>query len=347
MSAARTPPGRLARDPRLSSVDLLEALVDAVPTGILLVDSDGRVALANAGVTTQFGWEPSDLLGRPVEELIPRELRRAHHDYRDEYRSAPEARPMGHDRFLRGLRKDGSGFMVEVALSPMGIDGQTYTMAVTRDITSRVDAEELARRQEAWEAVVGERMRIARDLHDTVIQELFVAGLALSGLRGEDEGSYDGTIARVMDILDGSIRRLRETVFGLHSREGARDLPVLVKEAARILQFEPELRVIDEYEVELPDAMWSDIDKVIRECLANVSRHSGATSASVELRLTPDEVVVEVVDNGGGFASDSDFGTGLRSLRERAETWGGELVIGGADTGGGRVVWRVPTPVRR
>jgi signal transduction histidine kinase len=184
-------------------------------------------------------------------------------------------------------------------------------------------------------------MRIARDLHDSVIQELFAAGLTLAGIEASVGAPFDETITEVIERLDGGMRRLREAVFGLHGRRGARDIPILVKEAGRILGFEPDLTVVGD-EVEMPDALWGDIDKVIRECLTNVARHSGATEASVRVSLTPDEVTVKVTDNGRGLEGRSESGTGFRSLEERAATRGGVLEVGESAAGGATISWRVP-----
>jgi len=114
-----------------------EAICEASPDAILLVDHDGRITYANARVTDLFGYEPADLLGEPIEILVPESVRDEHIAQRDAYIATPEARPMGVNLELSGQRKDGSKFPVDVSLSPIETDGNREFMAAVRDISEQ------------------------------------------------------------------------------------------------------------------------------------------------------------------------------------------------------------------
>ncbi|PCR92425.1 PAS domain-containing sensor histidine kinase [Natrinema ejinorense] len=114
-----------------------EAICEASPDAIVLVDSDGRITYANARVTDLFGYEPAELVGEPVEILVPEAARDQHIAKRDAYTDAPEIRPMGADLDLSGRRKDGSAVPIDIMLSPIETDGHREFMAAIRDISEQ------------------------------------------------------------------------------------------------------------------------------------------------------------------------------------------------------------------
>jgi PAS domain S-box-containing protein len=112
---------------------LLEAAADAM----LLVNEDGRVVLVNTQAEKLFGWPREELLGQPVEVLVPERFRPDHPGHRRDYAVDPRSRPMGVNLDLFGRRKDGSEFPAEISLSPVRTDAGTYTSAAVRDVSSR------------------------------------------------------------------------------------------------------------------------------------------------------------------------------------------------------------------
>jgi len=123
------------------------AVVEAVPSAILVVDDKGTIALANAQAETLFGHSRAELVTMPVERLIPERLRGAHAGLRARYASDPRTRSMGADRELYACRKDGSEFPVEVALSPMATDEGLFVLASVVDISHRLRLEQATARQ--------------------------------------------------------------------------------------------------------------------------------------------------------------------------------------------------------
>lgn len=334
--------GRLAILDELDDRTLFRLIVESTASGIVVTDADGRIGMVNSAAAELFGWDAADLLGRPVEELVPEAHREAHRRQRSDYVERPAVRPMGEGRLLEGLRADGASFIVEVGLSPIVLDGSVHAVATVRDITDRVDAEALARREEAWRAVLQDRSRIARDLHDGVIQELFAAGLTLANVASASGDDATRTLEGVIERLDDSIRRLRSAVFQLHPRGPRQDLRRIVEDAASVLGFEPDL-VITGDPSSLDPALRADVESVMRECLSNIAHHARASSASIHVTISDGEVSVQVVDDGVGIGSERpSSGMGLRSLEERAVHRGGEARFHPSPEGGTSVLWRVP-----
>ena len=120
-----------------SSHALAQKLVESSPDGIVVTDGDGRVIEANPQAEKMFGYARAELVGQPVEILIPERFRTAHATHVKHYGVQPAARPMGMGLELYGRRKDGSEFPVDIVLSPLQVDGETLSLAMVRDITER------------------------------------------------------------------------------------------------------------------------------------------------------------------------------------------------------------------
>jgi len=116
-------------------------LLEAAPDAIIEVDQEGRILLLNLATERQFGYSREELLGQPVEILVPDALRGGHAQHRTDYRAHPATRPMGSGLALQGRRKNGSSFPVEISLSPVKSEEGFRVTAIIRDITDRKQAE--------------------------------------------------------------------------------------------------------------------------------------------------------------------------------------------------------------
>lgn len=114
-----------------------EGLLESAPDAVVIVDADGRITQVNRQTERFFGYERDEILGRPVEALIPERFHGTHVDHRRQYADAPRVRAIGAGLELFGIRKDGSEFPVEISLSPLNLDGQLLVTATVRDITDR------------------------------------------------------------------------------------------------------------------------------------------------------------------------------------------------------------------
>jgi signal transduction histidine kinase len=211
---------------------------------------------------------------------------------------------------------------------------------------------ELARAQQehAEFALVADRERIARDLHDHVIQRLFAVGMALQATA--NSVADERVLARLeetVEELDATIRDVRSTIFSLelkateHVEKGARSRILDVASlAAPALGFQPRLQFEGPVDTRLPEELVPDVLAVVREALSNTARHASATTAQVRVAVHDDELTIEVVDDGRG-AESRTRSSGLANLRARAERRKGTVAVGPGRRGKGtRVEWRVP-----
>ena len=130
---------------RAQAEERFRATIEASPTAMVMVDRQGCVTLVNNHAESLFGYRRDELLGQPVERLIPQRVQTQHETYRQDYFTQPEARPMGHLRDLFGLHKDGTEFPVEVALNPLVTPEGVQVLAAVNDITERKRQEQLLR----------------------------------------------------------------------------------------------------------------------------------------------------------------------------------------------------------
>jgi PAS domain S-box-containing protein len=167
-------------------------MIDALGDGLALTGEDGTIALVNRRCAELFGYQREELIGLPVDSLVPPDVRTAHRGYRVRYTQAPQPRPMGERVRLAGLRKDGATFPVEISLSPVPTTTEKFVLAVIRDATQtrwRDDLANLARG-----AVAGQwlSLQAAPDLPGDVARERLSAAL---------------------DQLDDAIHEIRDYAF--------------------------------------------------------------------------------------------------------------------------------------
>ena len=190
-----------------------------------------------------------------------------------------------------------------------------------------------------------DRDRIARDLHDLVIQRLFATGLSLQGLaaRVADPDVRDRVVRAVAD-LDDTVREIRRAIFSLResSPRGVRALlEQVVAGASEQLGSRVGLRVVGPVDTLVDEVLAEEVRAVVTEGLSNVVRHSGAPGAEVEVETDGRVVRVSVIDRGKGGAG-ADRRSGLGNLADRAAARGGSLEVASPPGGGTRLLWSVP-----
>jgi signal transduction histidine kinase len=200
-------------------------------------------------------------------------------------------------------------------------------------------------------ALIEDRERIARDLHDTVIQRLFATGLSLQGtVRLAEKPEVVARLQQAVDDLDATVREVRSVIFELHTaripgRSVRQEVLGLSTESSRALGFEPVVRFEGPIDTLVDDMLGEHILAVVREALANVARHAHATAASVTIAVEDGDLRLTVTDNGVGIRDPQTAGgRGLDNMRQRAEKCGGRTTVESAPGGGTRVDWQVRLP---
>ena len=481
---------------------VVDALLMASPDAVVVVDPSGDVLMASPAVEALFGYRPEELVGRPVEVLLPGDLQGVHEGHRQTFMEHPTARVMGSGLSLAGRRADGTTVPVDISLAPIVVDGRPMVGAFIRDITDRrrnevvlgfvneiardllagrptaetlsltaQRAADLADASAAWVVVPGqgtlvvaaahgeggssivgvelsvegshssraiavgkplsvpdmsadpavvpegrrlglgpglylpmlkgadesvgvlvvarasgadafepaliealavfasaaaivlslgrtrteleqlreiaEHERIARDLHDTVIQRLFAVGMSLQALRQLVGGPVSDRLVQSIDAIDQVIREIRETIFELGRRqiggpEIRLQLRAVVEEAVEQLGFEPRVGFRGPVEAAVTEEVVPHILAVAREALSNVARHAGAGRVEVVLEAAGGVLTLSVSDDGVGVPANPSAGHGLANMESRAQLLGGELRLSAGPTTGTLVRWSVP-----
>ncbi len=201
----------------------------------------------------------------------------------------------------------------------------------------------LADRQEL--AVISDRERIARDLHDIVIQRLFATGLQLQGVAAmAGAGAVTDRLDTSVADLDDTIKAIRGTIFELQDRSGdslRAAIRSLVKEYVPVLGFSPVVRTSGPVDTFVGPVLGSQLLAVLREAISNVARHALADGAEVSVSVSAGRLELRVADDGVGLP-DEISESGLRNARRRAVDLGGTLEVSPVGERGTVLVWRVP-----
>jgi signal transduction histidine kinase len=275
------------------------------------------------------------------------------HDFGHDQRVAGAARehmplgpaiilPLGAPGDVRGV------FTVGRDIGAMPLPPQAVEMVSTFAAQAGIALELAEHRSDSERlAILQDRDRIARDLHDLVIQRLYATGMSLQGampLLTRPEAV--NRVSSAVDALDETIGEIRSAIFSLQahgeSKQGLRaQVLQVVDEMNAALGFAPSMRLVGPIDEAVPALIGDQMLTALREALSNAARHAGATKVEVTVEAGP-ELVLRVQDDGTGIAG-ATRRSGLANLAERAAALGGELEMGPDDGGRGtHLVWRVP-----
>ncbi len=340
-------------------VEAARSLVGARYAALGVLGEDGRLSQfvpvgVDEATVGRIGRLPDGrgILGRLIRE--PRPLRL------DDLGTHPESVgfPPHHPRMRSFL-----GVPILVRGEPFGnlyltdrMEGGSFTQddedLVVRLATAASIAIENVRLHERLQelAVLSDRERIARDLHDKVIQRLFAAGMALqaAGRLVADDAARE-RIEETIDELDQTVREIRTTVFGLQhggtpGRRVRSEVLRVVDDMSPSFLAPPEVSFDGPLDATTPDDAADDLLAVLREALVNVAKHAGATEVKVIVETGAD-LTLRVLDDGRGIG-DADIapreGHGLANLADRARRRGGRFVVHRRRAGGTSLLWQVP-----
>ena len=246
---------------------------------------------------------------------------------------------------IRGKEAIGSLYLADKQSADQFSD-EDERLAVTLAAASGV-AIDNARLQSSLEhvAVLQDRERIARELHDKVIQRLFAAGMTLqTTLPIAARTDVASRITQAVEEIDETIRDIRRTIFALEdrTRRGVRvDIFARVDAARELLGFTPELRLEGPIDSAVPDTTADHLLATLHEALSNVAQHAGASKVDVAVEAG-DDLLLRVADDGAGLPDRIEPGQGLRNMERRALELGGNATVQPGEGAGTVVEWRVP-----
>jgi two-component system, NarL family, sensor histidine kinase UhpB len=347
-----------------------EVLFDSAPNGVMVTDTNGRILLQNAQLEKKFGYLPDELLGRPVEILLPERFCHVREGLRQVFALDPQPHPLGVERDLYGLRKDGSEFPIEIGLNPIKSDAGSLVMITVVDISARklvadrlaattAERDELRRR--LIQAQEQERLRLAHELHDQTGQSLTAVMLEMKDI----ENSLNGPDRTRLRLLRLQLEKVGQTLHHVawELRPASIDELGLANALANYISewgeqsgIDADFHWSDRKIDELSDEICTTIYRVVQEALTNIIKHAQqATIVSVVIERVADELRLVVEDNGCGFDAASSTvprgtrngGLGLAGMRERLSLIGGEFEVESSIGAGTTVFARIPLERKR
>jgi PAS domain S-box-containing protein len=317
--ASRAPWPDLARD---HTHDPFRLALEAAPAGMLIMDGAGRIVLANAQIETLFGYDRSELIGQPLEMLVPERFRKQHPEFRAGFLADSRARPMGAGRDLYGLRSDGSEIPIEIGLNPLRTDAGLFVLSSVVDITERKRFEQQLRDQ------LRERDVLLQEIHHRVKNNLQVISSLISLQLGRMEPgrSYDALQECSLRVL--AIAHIHEQLYiskdfaNVPFSEYAHNLAAIVIRTTGVSQDRVKL-VLDLKPISVAVDVAIPCGLILNELITNAVKHAfpGERSGSVRVEIGrhgADRLMMVVSDDGVGLPASFDIA--------RSESLGMQLI---------------------
>ena len=363
--------------PNLSAEDRVARIVEASPTALVLAGRSGRIVMVNARTERMFGYDRAELLGKPLELLLPPRFRRRHVDLRNGFFAAMSPRLMGEGQDLFGLRKDGTEFPLEIGLNPIDNDGEPMVLAGIIDVTARRDAEREKEQQRR------ELARSNADLEEfayAASHDLKAPLRAISHLVqwiGDDvkETATPETLEN-LTLLQGRVARMQMLLDGLlnYSRVGHTNSPIedvdiceLVHEVAVLVGPPPGFVVTCDGTMPMIHTHRIPIQVVLENLIGNGIKHHDRAEGRIAVSAQRKDGVMEfrVSDDGPGIAPEfheriflmfqtlasrddaESSGIGLAIVKKQVQSHGGQIWVESAPPLRGTTfifTWKEPTP---
>ena len=320
---------------RKRAAERLALAVEAAPNAMILVSADGRIAMVNSQVERVFGWAREDLLGEPIETLVPARFRPGHPTHRDSFFRSPVARPMGGGRDLYGVRKDGTELPVEIGLNPIQTADGFFVLAAVIDITQRKQTE----RQLL--ASLAEKETLLKEIHHRVKNNL---QLVSSLLKLQARKIDDPRLLAVFQEAQDRVRAMAmihqklyqaPNVARVSAEDYLKSLVSLVAHTYAPLAPNVHTEVSADPVWLMPDVALP-LGLIVNELVSNGFKHAFANVPAGELRISlrapaPDRRVLTIADDGvgvpDGFAPGAGPSLGLRLVGYMLEQLGATMSV--------------------
>lgn len=326
---------KIARDitERKRAEDRFRLVVEAAPNAMVMIGDDGIIVLINSQTENLFGYSRGELVGRPVELLVPTRLRLSHGEHRRGFFHTPVARAMGVGRDLFGLRKDGAEIPIEIGLNPMNSSGRNFVLASIIDITERKLAENNLKRS------LNEKTALLQEVHHRVKNNLYIISSLLSMQANTIEDQ--DTVAKLHDserrVL--SMAMIHEQLYQ-HEDMSAVDLAQYVGHLATQLFSSYAAGGLVTYRLDVtPTSLTMEqsipCGLILNELITNALKYAypaGRGEVSICVHAKGDLISMTVSDNGPGMPPDFDLkkakSLGMKIISLLTTQLGGRLEIG-------------------
>ncbi|MGA7306546.1 MAG: PAS domain S-box protein [Rhodothermales bacterium] len=325
---------------------ILNTAVDAIVT----TDEHGIIESFNRAAEGTFGYAEAEVIGKNVSVLMPSPYREEHDTYIRNYLETGEEKIIGIGREVKGRRKDGSLFPLELAVSEVQVEGRRIFTGIIKDVSDRRRLE-----QEILRISDQEQRRIGQDLHDGLGQMLTGIGLLSQHLARQlseidpDAAEQAQEITSLIREADQQARALARGLVPVDiEAEGLTTaLKRLSKNAQTLFGIVCQVRIMGE-PAAVDASVVTHLFRIAQEAVSNAVKHGRATEVSVALAFSPDRIRIRIRDNGVGFPRErsGESGMGVHIMHYRARIIGGTLEVRSIQDEGTSVTCTVPLVVR-
>lgn len=329
------------RQAQRESEAMAQAVLDTTVDGIITIDGEGTVESFNQAAEEIFGYDAEEVIGENVKMLMPSPYREEHDEYLRSYHETGRKRIIGTGREVRGRRKDGSTFPMELAVSEVELGEETIFTGIVRDISERRRLE-----KEILNVSEEERRRIGQDLHDGLGQMLTGIGLLSQDLtRQLEEEAHERAddMAEITEHIKEADQYARDLSHGLipvdvEANGLSEALRRLAQNAERLFNVDCSFREIETVLIH-DNAIATHLYRIAQEAVSNAANHGEADDIKIILASGEEQIRLQVRDDGVGFEHDTTEadGMGVRIMNYRARIIGGTLEIS-SNLGEGTVV---------
>ncbi|WP_445664655.1 PAS domain-containing sensor histidine kinase [Fodinibius sp. AD559] len=325
-----------------------EAILETAVEGIITIDKKGTIQGFNKAAEEMFGYSAEEVMGENVNILMPSPYNEEHDQYIENYLETGEKKIIGIGREVRGKRKDGSIFPIELAVNEVRFGDEVIFTGLIKDISNRRQLE-----NEILKIAEEERINLGQELHDSLGQMLSGIGMIsrnlarkfkANGLPAADE------IVEIADMIKEADEQARQLAHGLaHIELENEGLEVAIHRLCERLQSYYGIQCT----CELSDLLENEtksvslhLYRIVQEALNNAINHGKADHISVSFEANENHLQLIVEDDGIGFSKsesiENEKGMGIKTMRYRAHTLGGNLRINRTSDGWTQVVCRIP-----
>ncbi|MBC3880206.1 PAS domain-containing sensor histidine kinase [Undibacterium sp. LX40W] len=342
----------------------LVGVIETAMDGILTIDDQYKIVLVNPAAAKVFGYEVEQMLGQPIDVVIPMRHRHVHSKHVETFgQHGTTRRQMGtsfEDFYVTGLHANGSEFPIEASISSLVENGRRFYTVIFRDINERKIAKEklaqyhtqLSQLSSALQSIrEEERKHIARELHDDLGQLLAALRMDLSLLQRDQSMTEKSrmTLSSMDQLLLTSITTLRRIATDLRPRaldEGGLffALQTLQKEFSQRHGVHCDL-IADEEQLILNDEKSTAIFRIVQESLTNVARHAKANHVKISFERDDNSLYLRIKDDGRGIeegAMNKTRSFGLVGMRERIKALNGSFQLESAVGKGTQIDVKIP-----